>query len=80
MVIIYDNESSLLPHVVMKNDGHGHLVNIPSVFVSGESGKSLLEAYNSCSQNLFLKHSFDVFESEIVDMDLWLNLNKVITI
>lgn len=27
-----------------------------------------------------MKHSFEVFESDIVNLDLWLNLNKVITI
>ena len=37
-VIIYDNEPSIRPHIIMKNDGHGHLVNIPSAFVSGTDG------------------------------------------
>jgi len=38
MVLIYDNETSILPHVIMKNDGHGHLVTIPSLFLSNTDG------------------------------------------
>ena len=30
--------------LVMKDDGNGYLVTIPSAFVSGESGKALLQA------------------------------------
>ena len=45
-VIIYDNETSTRPHIVMKNDGHGHLVSIPSAFVSGTDGKNILSALN----------------------------------
>lgn len=61
MVIIYDNETSTRPHIVMKNDGHGHLVSIPSIFVSGVDGKKILSALNECSESLFLKQVFDVF-------------------
>lgn len=38
MVIIYDNEKSSVPNVIMSNDGHGHLINIPSVFISNFDG------------------------------------------
>jgi hypothetical protein len=37
-VIIYDNETNDQPHVIMKNDGHGHLVTIPSAFISNADG------------------------------------------
>jgi hypothetical protein len=47
----------------MKNDGHGHLVNIPSAFVSGADGKKLLEALSQCDDQIFLKQVFDVFET-----------------
>ncbi len=41
-VIIYDNETTQKPHVIMKNDGHGHLVNIPSSFISSKDGERIL--------------------------------------
>ncbi len=48
-VIIYDNEKTQKPHIVMKNDGHGHLVSIPSTFVSGVDGDNILRALKECS-------------------------------
>ena len=41
-VIVYDNETSTHPKVIMKNDGHGHLVNIPSAFISNADGQKLI--------------------------------------
>ena len=38
MAIIYDNDTSTAPDVVMANDGHGHLVDIPSIFISNADG------------------------------------------
>lgn len=38
MVIIYDNEKTATPNVIMSNDGHGHLINIPSIFISNSDG------------------------------------------
>ncbi len=61
----------------MKNDGHGHLVNIPSAFVSNTDGLKLIETLSKCNDQIYLKQVFDVFETEIVDLSLWLNLNNV---
>jgi hypothetical protein len=61
----------------MKNDGHGHLINIPSAFVSKTDGLKLIETLSKCNDQIYLKQVFDVFETEIVDLSLWLNLNKV---
>ncbi len=47
----------------MKNDGHGHLVSIPSTFVSGVEGDNILRALKECNENIFLKQVFDVFET-----------------
>lgn len=62
----------------MKNDGHGHLVNIPSAFVSNTDGLKLIETLSKCNDQIYLKQVFDVFETEIVDLSLWLNLNNVL--
>jgi len=62
-VIIYDNETTSKPTVIMKNDGHGHLITIPSAFVSGEDGLKILSALASCNDQIFLKQVFDVFET-----------------
>ena len=61
----------------MKNDGHGHLINIPSAFVSNTDGLKLIETLSKCNDQIYLKQVFDVFETEIVDLSLWLNLNNV---
>ena len=42
-VIIYDDKDTERPNVIMSNDGFGHLVNIPSIFVSSSDGKNLVE-------------------------------------
>ena len=38
MAIIYDNDTSTSPDIVMANDGHGHLIDIPSIFISNADG------------------------------------------
>ena len=42
----------------MKNDGHGHLVTIPSAFVSNKDGKAIIRALQDCNKNVFLKQYF----------------------
>lgn len=43
MAIIYDDSSTTEPEVIMANDGHGHLIDIPSIFISGRDGLKLKE-------------------------------------
>ena len=45
LVIIYDNESHATPTTVMANDGHGHLVDIPSIFITKGDGEKIIRAY-----------------------------------
>lgn len=33
----------------MKNDGHGHLVTIPSAFISQKDGENIIKALSECS-------------------------------
>lgn len=61
MVIVYDNELSSKPHIIMKNDGHGHLVAIPSVFVSNSDGLNIIKSIQQCNEAIMLKQVFDVF-------------------
>jgi hypothetical protein len=62
-VIVYDNETTIKPQVIMKNDGHGHLVSIPSTFISGHDGDNLLKVLSLCNDQIILKQVFDVFET-----------------
>lgn len=41
LAIIYDNGTSTQPHIIMANDGHGHLIDIPGIFVSHADGIKL---------------------------------------
>lgn len=45
MVIIYDYENSASTLSVMANDGHGHLVEIPSIFISNADGLKIIKTY-----------------------------------
>ena len=58
LVIIYDNHSSSTPNIVMSNDGHGHLVDIPSVFISGIDGGKLVSAMKNCNNTVLLMVKF----------------------
>ena len=75
MAIIYDNDSSSSVDVIMANDGHGHLIDIPAIFISNAAGKKLIEAYNNCS-GVILKMFFEVFISKIANVTFWLNANN----
>jgi len=48
MVIIYDNEGADSIQVIMKNDGHGHLAEIPSLFISRTHGEGLATVKQDC--------------------------------
>lgn len=40
-VIIYDSIKTTKPNVIMANDGFGHLVDIPSIFITLSDGEKL---------------------------------------
>lgn len=48
LIIIYDNVEGTSPTVMMKNDGHGHLAEIPSLFISSADGKKLMATSSEC--------------------------------
>ena len=57
LVIIYDNITQN-KEILMKNDGHGHLSEIPSMFISKENGDSLIKVKKSCRDLLTLQIEF----------------------
>ena len=60
MAIIYDNEGDEAIRVIMKNDGHGHLVDIPSLFISRVHGEKLKATTNECPKMPALKIPFKI--------------------
>lgn len=60
----------------MSNDGHGHLIDIPSIFISNFDGEKLISTYSKCGNNTILKVHFEVFISEIANLTLWLDINN----
>ena len=42
MVIISDNIHENFEHMILMDDGYGHMVHIPSIFISEEDGNDLI--------------------------------------
>lgn len=61
--------------VIMKNDGHGHLADIPSLFVSNSDGLKLKTADKVCSLPV-VKIAFEMDQAEISQVTLWLDANN----
>ena len=76
MVIVYDNKKTSKPNVVMANDGHGHLIDIPSIFISNKDGEQILTTFKNCNNSLIFKISFDVFVSDRANLTFWLDVNN----
>lgn len=79
MAIIFDNTSSDNPKVIMANDGHGHLVEIPSIFISGKHGKLLKEAMKDCNGSVILQIQFETFKSPVANTTFWMDTNHVVS-
>lgn len=60
LIIIYDDEPGDKPTVIMKNDGHGHLAEIPSLFISNTDGENLRKTNNDCKDLPVVKVKFDI--------------------
>jgi hypothetical protein len=58
LIIIYDNNPGQIPSVIMKNDGHGHLAQIPSLFISNKDGENLKTIDNDCKTYPIVKIKF----------------------
>ena len=76
LAIIYDNDSTSAPDVVMANDGHGHLVDIPSIFISNADGKNLISTRAWCDNTTILRMQFETYTSKVANVTLWLNANN----
>jgi len=63
----------------MKNDGHGHLADIPSLFVTNSVGLKLKTADKVCSLPV-VKIAFEMDQAEISQVTLWLDANNVPTL
>jgi hypothetical protein len=58
----------------MSNDGHGHLIDIPSVFISSFDGEKIIKTYKNCQNSLIFKIYFDVYTSDVVNITFWLDV------
>jgi hypothetical protein len=48
----------------MKNDGHGHLAEIPSLFISNSDGMRLIAAMRDCKAQPLVKILFEIDQKE----------------
>lgn len=60
VIIIYDNNNGDAPSVIMKNDGHGHLAEIPSLFISHTDGLKLLTGSANCGGLPVVRMMFEI--------------------
>lgn len=77
IIIVYDNNDGDNPSVVMKNDGHGHLAKIPSLFISHTDGLNLLTTNQTCPNLPIVKIAFEIEQAEVSHVTLWLDANNV---
>ena len=57
----------------MANDGIGHLIDIPSIFISNEAGEKILNSKAKCGSDAIFKIKFDVYLSPIANVTFWLD-------
>lgn len=55
----------------MKNDGHGHLARIPSLFISNTDG--LILKSKECSEPPVVKIKFKIEQAEVSHVIFWLD-------
>jgi hypothetical protein len=63
LILIYDDHPGETPSVIMKNDGHGHLAEIPSLFISNKDGENLKVIKTECSSYPVVKIKFDISQA-----------------
>ncbi len=76
-VVIYDNLPGTSPSVLMMNDGHGHLAEIPSLLISNTDGLTLLETQTQCQTLPLLKLLFEIDQKQTSQVTLWVDSNNV---
>jgi len=82
-VIIVDSEDSGLTtrdirRMVISDDGNGGAIDIPSMLISKEEGKMLIEAAKT--SQVIVELAWDVPTNEIVVMDLWMSSGSTETL
>ena len=77
MALVYDDVGDESIHVIMKNDGYGHLVDIPSLLVSRVNGEKLKQTSNECPSLPALKIPFAIEKWETAEVTFWLDSNHV---
>lgn len=63
---------------MMKNDGHGHLAEIPSLFISNSDGLKLSSTNKECKNLPIVKLQFEIDQKQTSQVTLWLDANNVI--
>jgi hypothetical protein len=76
-VIIIDREdseltSATIPNVIMADDGYGDQLDIPSILISKQDGKHLLDAVQR-PQPVIVELAWDIPTNHFVTMDLWMS-------
>lgn len=61
----------------MKNDGHGHLAKIPSLFISHTDGLKLFTKDSNCDSLPIVKVEFEIDQANVSHVTLWLDANNV---
>ena len=77
LIIIYDHQDGDHPSVIMKNDGHGHLAEIPSLFISKTDGVNLKKKTTDCDKLPVVRVHFEMDQKEVSDVTLWLDAGNV---
>lgn len=62
----------------MKNDGHGHLARIPSLFISNTDG--LILKSKECSESPVVKIKFKIEQAEVSHVIFWLDVANVMVL
>lgn len=73
LIIIYNNEEGDKPTIIMKNDGHGHLAEIPSLFISKTDGLSLKKKTTECAKLPVVRVQFEMDQSQVSEVTFWLD-------
>lgn len=71
MAIIIDNVVEESEKIVMKDDGKGHFVTIPTVLISREDGLKILDYVG---QNPIIMVSFDLKVTTRSNVSLWIDV------
>ena len=78
LVIIYDNNTSTAPSVFMKNDGFGHLAEIPSLFISNTDGEKLKKESEDCPDLPIMRVHFEMDQEKTSEVTFWLDAGNVL--